>query len=128
MGGVRIVIAPVIGFIVYAIGLMGLVFLWFMRRDTPVQGIEHAVNVALLLLLAVIASQVTVWIVGKHKAVGLLGLLVIIVGIGLLNLSLGRAIEPSWFTTLEMITASGVIVGRVLRTRRTDMQAPDSDS
>lgn len=125
MGGVRVVGAALLGFIVYAGGLMGLVFLWFMRRDAPVQGVEHLFNVVLLLVLAAAASQVTVWVAGQRGKPALIGLAVLILAVGTLNISLGQAIEPSWFTLLEMIIGGGFVLGRAF-TKKPERPAQES--
>lgn len=126
MGVVRVVGAALVGFIVYASGLMGLVFLWFMGRDAPVQGIEHLFNVLLLLVLAAAASQVAVWISGQRRKPALIGLAVLILGVGTLNISLGQAIEPSWFTVLEMIIGGGFVLGRAFtkKPETVDQESP----
>ncbi|MFT5435190.1 MAG: hypothetical protein ACI9OJ_005907 [Myxococcota bacterium] len=125
MGGLRVVGAALLGFVAYALGLMGVVFLWFMRRDAPVQGVEHVFNVVLLLVLAAAASQVTVWVAGQRRKPALIGLAALVLGVGALNISLGQAIEPPWFTAVEMIVGGGFVLGRAF-TKRPEGPAQES--
>ena len=112
MGAIRSVLAVVLGYAIYVMGLMPLVIHWFVR-GTGLQGaVSHVANIAALMALGWIVGWVTKWVAGGRTG-ALSGLAVVIIAIGILNISLGVAAEPPWYTVMVVvITVSMLLLHR----------------
>lgn len=121
--GVRGIAGTLLGFVVYAFGLMGLVYWWFMRERDALSAFEHALNALGLALVAWVAAAIARKVAGGRGVPTLLGLVALVWVVGTANIAGGRAIEPAWFTVEEMIIGTCVIMTILIATVRADGDA-----
>jgi len=106
----RPILAVLLGYVLYAGGLMALVFTWFMSDRPPLTPVQHGVNVVALLLLGVAVAMASRWVAGSRARPALLAVLAIVLALGVLNVALGVAVEPPWFTVTAMVTVGTVLL------------------
>jgi len=99
MAAIRVVLAVVVGYALYVIGLMQLVLHWFVRGTGLDGPFDHVGNVVALVALGWSVGWATKWVAGG-RAAALIGLAVVVVAVGALNISLGVAAEPPWYTVM----------------------------
>lgn len=115
---VRGALAVVVGYALYAVGLMGLVIFWFMRGDGVGGVAGHLGNVVALFLLGALVAEAVVRVAGRGARAAILIVLAVIVSVSALNLYLGVAIEPQWFTVLAVLLISVAMLLRRSATPR----------
>lgn len=103
----------VVGYAVYAAGLMALVVLWYVRGPGLSGIAQHLLNLGALITLAWLVAVVTARVAGPVRSKACLFLAVVVGVMAAANLVLGVAVEPPWYTAL----AAGLGVAALVRAR-----------
>lgn len=106
---VRAGLAIVLGYAVYAGGLMSLVYFWFISERAPLSLGQHIINGAALIVLGIFVALATRIVAGGSSRIAIPAVLLAVLAVGAVNLSLGVAVEPTWFTMSAMAVVGAVL-------------------
>lgn len=112
MRWVRLVVAVIVGYLVAVLANSAWVLYWYVDASTSTSGALVAMTVVMFAATGIFAGALLRPIAGPatRPAAYVLGGLLALVGI--VNIALGVAVEPSWHTLLAIvIQAPAVILG-----------------